>query len=227
MSSEIKVSSVKAKDGTAGISIADSTGNVSLSGSLSAGTLDSSVVFPSGHVIQTEQYFTGETFTQTIDEAVSTSGNYAVVTDGTNEFKKSITSKKTNSKFLIALSIGCYLPHNTGSTHGSSGRILRDISGGTSNVSVGDSTSSHTPQGAFYAPAPNINYGNAQSISWQYLDSPDVSAGTTITYKLAIMPHSSGGYTIYFNYHTSGSTSGNNGYQASSASSLLIQEIAV
>lgn len=44
MSSEIKVSSVKAKDGTAGISIADSTGNVSLSGSLSAGTLGSSVV---------------------------------------------------------------------------------------------------------------------------------------------------------------------------------------
>ena len=43
MSSEIKVSSVKAKDGTAGISIADSTGNVSLSGTLSAGTLGSSV----------------------------------------------------------------------------------------------------------------------------------------------------------------------------------------
>ena len=43
MSSEIKVSSVKAKDGTAGISIADSTGNVSLSGSLSAGTIGSGV----------------------------------------------------------------------------------------------------------------------------------------------------------------------------------------
>ena len=43
MSSEIKVSSVKAKDGTAGISIADSTGNVSLSGSLSAGTIGANV----------------------------------------------------------------------------------------------------------------------------------------------------------------------------------------
>lgn len=51
MSSEIKVSSVKAKDGTAGISIADSTGNVSLSGSLSAGTIGGNVVFPSNHVI--------------------------------------------------------------------------------------------------------------------------------------------------------------------------------
>ena len=46
MSSEIKVSNVKAKDGTAGISIADSTGNVSLSGTLSAGTIGSSVVVP-------------------------------------------------------------------------------------------------------------------------------------------------------------------------------------
>ena len=44
MSSEIKVSSVKAKDGTAGISIADSTGNVSLSGTLSAGTIGDNVV---------------------------------------------------------------------------------------------------------------------------------------------------------------------------------------
>ena len=43
MSSEIKVSSVKAKDGTAGISIADSNGNVSLSGSLSA---TSSIIRP-------------------------------------------------------------------------------------------------------------------------------------------------------------------------------------
>jgi len=48
MSSEIKVSSVKAKDGTAGISIADSTGNISLSGSLSAGTIGSNVIIADG-----------------------------------------------------------------------------------------------------------------------------------------------------------------------------------
>ena len=51
MSSQIKVSSVKAKDGTAGISIADSTGNVSLSGTLSAGTLGSSVTVQAGSPI--------------------------------------------------------------------------------------------------------------------------------------------------------------------------------
>ena len=39
----ISVANIKANDGTAGISIADSTGNVSLSGSLSAGTINSAV----------------------------------------------------------------------------------------------------------------------------------------------------------------------------------------
>ena len=57
MSSEIKVSSVKAKDGTAGISIANSTGNVSLSGTLSAGTLGANVAFNDAHKdIRKEDY---------------------------------------------------------------------------------------------------------------------------------------------------------------------------
>jgi hypothetical protein len=51
MSSEIKATNYKAKDGTAGISIADSTGNVSLSGTLSAGTLGSSVSIQTGSPI--------------------------------------------------------------------------------------------------------------------------------------------------------------------------------
>ena len=46
MPSDLQVSNIKANDGTAGISIADSTGNVSLSGTLSAGTIGSSVVVP-------------------------------------------------------------------------------------------------------------------------------------------------------------------------------------
>tara|TARA_R100001510_G_C7652682_1_gene210564 strand:- start:127 stop:750 length:624 start_codon:yes stop_codon:yes gene_type:complete len=49
MSSQIKVSSVKAKDGTAGISIADSTGNVSLSGTLSAGTIGDNVTLTNNY----------------------------------------------------------------------------------------------------------------------------------------------------------------------------------
>lgn len=40
MPSDLQITNLKALDGTAGISIADSTGNVSLNGTLSAGTFD-------------------------------------------------------------------------------------------------------------------------------------------------------------------------------------------
>ena len=52
MSSEIKVSSVKAKDGTAGISIADSTGRVSFTETNPSLTLGSNTTFPAGHLIK-------------------------------------------------------------------------------------------------------------------------------------------------------------------------------
>ena len=44
MSSEIKVSSVKAKDGTAGISIADSTGNITLNNPITSGTWNGGII---------------------------------------------------------------------------------------------------------------------------------------------------------------------------------------
>jgi len=77
MSSEIKVSSVKAKDGTAGISIADSTGNVSLSGSLSAGTIGSNVNISDGasphgwEHIKTISYNADTSGSQKMDSVVS------------------------------------------------------------------------------------------------------------------------------------------------------------
>ena len=43
MPSDLQVTNIKANDGTAGISIANSSGNVSLSGTLSSGTIGSSV----------------------------------------------------------------------------------------------------------------------------------------------------------------------------------------
>ena len=52
MSSEIKVSNVKALDGTAGISIADSTGRVSFTETNPSLTLETNTTFPAGHVIQ-------------------------------------------------------------------------------------------------------------------------------------------------------------------------------
>ena len=56
MSSEIKVSSVKAKDGTAGISIADSTGRVSFSETNPTITLGSNATFPTKVTDRTHWY---------------------------------------------------------------------------------------------------------------------------------------------------------------------------
>ena len=56
MSSEIKVSSVKAKDGTAGISIADSTGAITASGGITnAGTITAGTI--GSAVTQSNYYF--------------------------------------------------------------------------------------------------------------------------------------------------------------------------
>jgi len=76
MSSEIKVSSVKAKDGTAGISIANSSGNVSLSGTLSAGTIGSSVTGFTG-VKEFDQWrYIADISSPTTDGVISTDSNW-------------------------------------------------------------------------------------------------------------------------------------------------------
>jgi hypothetical protein len=66
MSSEIKVSSVKAKDGTAGISIADSTGRVTFTETNPTLTLGSNTTFPTGSLVKrTIIKFTGGTVEST------------------------------------------------------------------------------------------------------------------------------------------------------------------
>ena len=57
MSSEIKVSSVKAKDGTAGISIADSTGRVSFTETNPVITLGTNTTFPTKLTDRTDWYY--------------------------------------------------------------------------------------------------------------------------------------------------------------------------
>ena len=70
MASEIRVTNIKANDGTSSLTVANSTGNVSVGGTLtstgaitasggianagaiSAGTIGGSVIFPAGHILQ-------------------------------------------------------------------------------------------------------------------------------------------------------------------------------
>ncbi len=94
MSSEIKVSSVKAKDGTAGISIADSTGNVSLSGSLSAGTIGSNVTIADGANPHGWEHI--KTIAFTADTSTDWTSN-----SGANKMDNVISNKYSAYKLII------------------------------------------------------------------------------------------------------------------------------
>ena len=207
------------------------TGIVNQTGSRSGIIGSITSVATSAGVLQTVSYFEGRQYIVSLTETNNTAGNYIVAGSSGTNFEKAITSIGANSKFLVTVSLGSILPHSSGSSYGGSARVLRQIGGGsdgsgTAGGGVGNSTGSDTPQAAFYIGAPDQTYPNARGVGWHYLDSPAQAAGTTITYKLAFMAHSTGTYEIMINHHPGGSSSGSYGFQASTSSSLTIQEIA-
>ncbi len=201
----------------------DFTGDVT--GTITAGTLGSSVVFPAGHVIQTVQQFWPQQFSQTFNVISSASGAHVVVNDGTDDLAVTITSQKANSKILVQMSFGQVVAHNSGSGHGLNIRLLRDISGETSNVAISQSTGTRTPKGTFMLSTANHAYDGGARY-FQYLDAPSQSAGTAITYKIAGHPHGgSSNYTALFNYNANASNSGADGHQGASVMTFIAQEI--
>ena len=85
MPSQIQVTDVKAKDGTAGISIADSTGRVSFTETNPTLTLGSNTTFPAGHIIQSVYNPTitnSTTDTKTSDTAIADVINQITITSG-------------------------------------------------------------------------------------------------------------------------------------------------
>ena len=58
-----------------------------------------------------------------------------------------------------------------------------------------------------------------------FIDSPSAVAGTTFTYKLGVLGHGNGDYTMMVNWNAS-TTSGSHGYQGTSVSTFIAEEIA-
>tara|TARA_R100000234_G_C4970137_1_gene165799 strand:- start:310 stop:906 length:597 start_codon:yes stop_codon:yes gene_type:complete len=96
MPSQIQVSSVKALDGTAGISIADSTGRVSFTETNPSLTLGTNTTFPSGHVLQT--VFGAH---NTTNPSATTSSSYVATA-----LTVQITPIQANAKIFICTNIG-------------------------------------------------------------------------------------------------------------------------
>ena len=110
MPSDLQVTNIKASDGTAGISIADSSGNVSLSGTLSAGTLGASVV-ATDLVVNLPTYASVPFATSTITAHAS---NYVKIgllnqTDRVYMPKKSGFSVDASTDKIIVANAGTYL----------------------------------------------------------------------------------------------------------------------
>jgi len=202
-------------------------GNTTLSGTNNLGsnptlTLGSNATFPAGHVIQTVQYVETARFVQDLSGAT-----HQVLNNGSADFAVSITTKQANSKIMVQISIGQMVGHTSGSGHGVGGRLLRDITGGTSNVHIGVHTGTNTPKDTMFMGTDSHSYDGGMQY-FQFLDSPAQSAGTTIKYKIGVIGHlTSGTYTIKFNANNNESASGTHGYQSNSISTFTAQEISV
>ena len=227
MPSIIEVDTIKNKTGTQNTVLStDGSGNVTIANSTftgtTNGTIGSNATFPAGHVIQTVQYVETTRFTQDLSGS-----SYQVINNGSANFAVSITTTQANSKVLVQVSIGQMVAHTSGSGHGVGGRLLRDITGGTSNTHIGVHTGSNTPKDTMYMGTHSHSYDGGMQY-FQFLDAPAQSAGTTITYKIGVIGHDvNTTYTMKFNANNNESSSGTHGYQSNSISTFTAQEISV
>ena len=119
------------------------------------------------------------------DTTTTLSGDrvYTSVTDSAI----TITAKGSNSKFYLTSACNCYQDTNgngmnTGFYRGST--LIRGVAGASGDGWLGGGNTS-------------TGYGS-YSIAKQFMDAPDVSAGTSLTYKVAFGKWSAG--TTYLNY---------------------------
>lgn len=173
MSSKIKVDTIENVAGSGNVSLGSGhnfvvpgtlnitgastlTGGIANAGTITAGTLGSSVVFPAGHILQTvrSEYRTYVTTTSTSFVASGVTGT--------------ITPKYNNSKILITLLINGLF--NTGSAKFISLSLYKASSSiAVLDTSVGYNTASD-----------EINYG-IHSNCYQHEDSPSTTSATTYT----------------------------------------------
>lgn len=166
MSSEIKVSFVKAKDGTAGISIADSTGRVTFTETNPSITLGSNATFPTGHIIQTE------------NASFSTQTSHAN-DDWGNILSVNITPKYNNSKIMVSFYCTVFAEGSTGN-FGYGFRIQR-----TAPSSAGVLGQTNTIGGAyFYASSGTGAHQIVHNNGGSSIDTP--ATYSQVTYAMQI-----------------------------------------
>ena len=206
MASEIRVTNIKANDGTSSLTVANSTGNVYVGGTLtssgaltasggitnagtiSAGTLGSSVVFPAGHIIQTNYYHYNSGNSGGINTATPT----IFTLTGTSQqvYKATISNLTSGNDVLVTMSFPCYI-YKAGKMTGHSFHIWRD-----SDIVYGTGSSSGNKRELFQYTEGSVSEVVAASrITLTYIDENPTS--TSRVYYVG-SSHSSGtGGTAY------------------------------
>jgi len=146
-------------------------------------TTSSTVQMPSGHIVQSVSFDRAGSSTSAVSTLASLSSSSFV-----DVMSKSITTKLASSKIFVSIDIVAY--------DGSNNMRIK-------TKFLRDSTEINGDAYAFYGPS-SIMYNNVFSM----LDSPSVSAGTTLTYKLQAAV--TGGSTTAIGYGDSGGGSNAN-----------------
>ena len=148
-------------------------------------TIASNVVFPAGHIIQIAQ--ATKTATETFNNQ-----NW---TTAISSFNPSFVTKKANSKVLVETNQ--FWGGAEGGAEGVGVRLYRNDGTGYAEVTA---TRDGTLSWSCWFDVPGFSGDNyaPQGVTASFLDSPNVAAGTTLTYAFHPHPYSSS-YTVYLN----------------------------
>ena len=172
MPSDLQVSNIKANDGTAGISIADSTGRVSFTETNPSITLGSNATFPTGHVLQVKNTLMGDRLNFTPSSQVWTDIAGLSV---------QITPSSSSNKIMVFATV-------QGNSIQNKANFVRTMRDSTAVGIANTSSARSTVSGALK----EVTEYDIQCVSWNFLDSP--STTSQITYKVQI--YSNGGVVI-------------------------------
>lgn len=178
MSSDLKVTNIKHESSSSNNLVLASDGNVSLSGTLSAGTLGSSVAFPSGKIIKTYGDKTPVDVQKTID------GAFAIT-----EIGISPTGVTSGNKLVLLLNGS--MAHDGSASSSNFTQVY--VEGTTSSSGLGQTTSG-------VKIANNFGRYSTANVYWNYsviLITDAVTASSPV-YRL-YQQRSGGNWTMFFN----------------------------
>ena len=138
---------------------------------------------------------------QVVATNVTSTSSVSVASDGSlsdTPCTVNITSTLANSKFLISATIN---GEGSGVDYEIGFIIRRVIGGSATNINIGDSSGSRVPLTTI-AMSPYFASDQASTPHTNnftpYLDSPNQSAGTTITYNIGVKNNAGNSFTYYF-----------------------------